>query len=212
MFSNKLAKDRVGVIGLGTGTIACYAEPGQHWTFYEIDPTIARIARDPRYFTFLKDCPAQIEVVLGDGRLSLARAPDRHFSLIVVDVFSSDAIPVHFLTHEAISLYLTKLADDGILLFNISNQYLNLKPVLGDLAGKAGLACLIRDDRNTNLVEEKSRKNGSIWVVMARRASDLGQVTDDHRWKPLPGRPGARIWSDDFSNVLSVLKWSSSTE
>ena len=212
MFSNKLSKDRVGVIGLGTGTIACYAEPGQHWTFYEIDPTIARIARDPRYFTFLKDCPAQIEVVLGDGRLSLARAPDRHFSLIVVDVFSSDAIPVHFLTHEAISLYLTKLADDGILLFNISNQYLNLKPVLGDLAGKAGLACLIRDDRNTNLVEEKSRKNGSIWVVMARRASDLGKVTDDHRWKPLPGRPGARIWSDDFSNVLSVLKWSSSTE
>jgi len=212
MFSNKLSKDRVGVIGLGTGTIACYAEPGQHWTFYEIDPTIGRIARDPRYFTFLKDCPAQIEVVLGDGRLSLARAPDRHFSLIVVDVFSSDAIPVHFLTHEAISLYLTKLADDGILLFNISNQYLNLKPVLGDLAGKAGLACLIRDDRNTNLVEEKSRKNGSIWVVMARRASDLGKVTDDHRWKFLPGRPGARIWSDDFSNVLSVLKWSSSTE
>jgi spermidine synthase len=211
-FSDKSAEDRIGVIGLGTGTMACYAEPGQHWTFYEIDPTIARIARDPRYFTFLKDCPAQIEVVLGDGRLSLARAPDRHFRLIVVDVFSSDAIPVHFLTHEAIRLYLTKLADDGILLFNISNQYLNLKPVLGDLAGKAGLACLIRDDRNTNLVEEKSRKNGSIWVVMARRTSDLGKIPNDHRWKFLPSRPGARIWSDDFSNVLSVLKWTSSIE
>jgi hypothetical protein len=209
-FDKKPAKNHVAVIGLGTGTLVCYSRPGQNWTFYEIDPFVARIAHDPRYFTFLRDCPAKVEVILGDGRLSLAQAPDRHFDLIVLDVFSSDAIPVHFLTQEALRLYLTKLSDEGILLFHISNKYLDLKPVLGDLAGKAGLACFIRDDAYWDPAKERARKIGSIWAVIARRTSDLGQLPEDRRWEPLQGRPGARPWSDDFSNILSVFKWSSS--
>jgi len=210
VFAQKPAINRVAAIGLGTGTLACYAQPGQRWTFYEIDPTVARIAHDPRYFTFLRDCPAKVEVILGDGRLSLARAADHHFDLIVLDVFSSDAIPVHFLTQEALKLYLAKLADEGILLFHISNKYLDLKPVLGDLAGKAGLACFVRDDTGWDPDKEKVRKIGSIWAVMARRTSDLGQLPKDRRWEPLRGRPEARPWTDDFSNILSVFKWSSS--
>jgi hypothetical protein len=209
VFSNKPTKNRVAIIGLGTGSLACYAEPGQNWTFYEIDPAVARIARDPRYFTFLRDCLARTDVVLGDGRLSLAQAPDGHFDLMVLDVFSSDAIPVHFLTREAINLYLTKLSGGGILLFHISNKYLNLKPVLGDLAAKASLTCLVRENRISTPAEEKARIIGSIWVVMARQTNDLGRLSEDRRWQPLPGRSGARVWSDDFSNVLSVLKWSS---
>jgi spermidine synthase len=153
-----------------------------------------------------------LDLILGDGRLSLARAPDSHFDLIVLDVFSSDAIPVHFLTQEALNLYLTKLSDGGILLFHISNKYLNLKPVLGDLTAKASLACLVREDRISSLAEEKARKIGSIWVVMARQTNDLGSLSDDRRWESLAGRPGARLWSDDFSNIFSVFKWSSSKD
>jgi hypothetical protein len=212
MFSNKPNRNRVAIIGLGTGSLACYAAPGQDWTFYEIDPAVARIARDPRYFTFLRDCPAKMDVILGDGRLSLAQAPDSHFDLIVLDVFSSDAIPVHFLTREAINLYLAKLSQGGILLFHISNKYLNLKPVLGDLAAKASLACFVRENRISSLAEEKAKKIGSIWAVMARQPNDLGSLSDDRRWEPLPGRPGARLWSDDFSNVFSVFKWSSAKD
>jgi SAM-dependent methyltransferase len=212
VFSNKPNKNRVAIIGLGTGSLACYAVPRQEWTFYEIDPAVARIARDPRYFTFLRDCPAKMDVVLGDGRLSLAQAPDGHFDLIVLDVFSSDAIPVHFLTREAINVYLKKLSDGGILLFHISNKYLNLKPVLGDLAANASLACLVQENRISSLAEEKAKKIGSIWVVMARQTNDLGSLFEDRRWEPLPGRRGARLWSDDFSNVLSVFKWSPSKD
>jgi SAM-dependent methyltransferase len=209
-FDKKPTKDRVAVIGLGTGTLACYAQPGQHWVFYEIDPIVARIAHDPLYFTFLDDCVAEVEVILGDGRLSLAQAPDRHFDLIVLDVFSSDSIPVHFLTQEALQLYLAKLSDGGILLFHISNKFLNLKPVLGDLAGKTGLTCFVRDDNNWNPAEEREKKIGSTWAVMARQPSDLGRLPKDGRWVTLQGRPEAKPWTDDFSNILGVFKWSSS--
>jgi hypothetical protein len=212
VFSNKPAQNRVGVIGLGAGSLACYAEPKQEWTFYEIDPAVVRIARDPRYFTFLTDCPAKVDVVLGDGRLSLAQASDHHFDLIVLDVFSSDAIPVHFLTREAVHLYLTKLSQGGILLFHISNKYLNLKPVLGDLAAKAGLTCLVRENRISSPAEENARIMGSIWVVMGRQTKDLGGLSEDRRWKPLLARPGAKVWSDDFSNIFSVFKWSPSQD
>ena len=157
-FSRKSSKSRVAIIGLGTGTMACYGEPGQNWTFYEIDPAVERIARDKRYFTFLRDSPAKVEVVLGDARLSLAKAPDHQYDLIVLDAFSSDAIPVHLITREALKLYLSKLADHGILAFHISNRYLNLKPVLGDLARDANLACLVQEDLKLDEAEKKAKK------------------------------------------------------
>jgi len=202
-------KSRVAIIGLGTGSMACYGKPGQQWTFFEIDPAVERIARDKRYFTFVSECPAKVDVVLGDARLSLARTPDHRYDIIILDAFSSDAIPVHLLTREAMKLYLTKLADGGILAFHISNRYLNLKPVIGDLAWDAHLECLLQEDRKLSEVDIKGRKLGSDWVVMAHRKSDLGKLPEDPRWKPLPGRPGTRLWTDDFSNILGVLKWSS---
>jgi len=208
MFSSKSAKRQVAIIGLGTGTMACYGEPGQHFTFYEIDPSVERIARDNRYFTFLSDCPAKVEVVLGDARLSLKQMPDRHYDLIILDAFSSDAIPVHLITREALKLYLSKLADKGILVLHISNRYLNLKPVLGDLAQDASLTCLVREDMKLGEAEKKEKKTPSIWVLMGRRSSDLGNLVDDHRWKVLAGRPGVKVWTDDFSNIPSVFVWS----
>src|SRR5262249_45082582 len=133
----------VAVVGLGAGGLACYAEPGQRWAVYQIDPAVERVARDPRYFTYLSDCRAgRLDVVLGDARLRLREAPDHEFDLIVLDAFSSDAIPLHLLTREALHLYLDKLADHGLIAVHISNRFLDLAPVLGALARDADLACL----------------------------------------------------------------------
>src|SRR6185437_9470115 len=114
----------VGVIGLGAGGLAAYGRPGERWTFFELDPEVERIARDPRFFTYITDSRASIRVVLGDGRLSLGHEPDALLDLLVLDAFSSDAIPVHLLTREALQLYLQKLAPGGVLLFHLSNRYL----------------------------------------------------------------------------------------
>lgn len=205
-FSHKPKHQHVAIIGLGTGTMASYAWPRQHWTFYEIDPAVERLARDPRYFTFLPDCPAPVEVVLGDARLTLAKAPDRHYDLIVFDAFSSDAVPLHLISREAIRLYLAKLADGGMLVFNISNRFLDLKPVFGNLAQDAGLVCLFQDNW-VNEAEQNAFYIRSMWVVMARTQADLGELANDSRWSMLPGNPQTGVWTDDFSNVLSVFRW-----
>src|SRR5215217_5967491 len=123
----------VAVMGLGAGVMACYAQPGQEWTFYEIDPMIEQIARNPNLFTYLRDCPGEYPVVLGDARLKLAEAPDGKYGMIVGEAFSSDAIPVHLLTREATDMFLDKLDEDGVLVHHISNRHLELEPVVGDL-------------------------------------------------------------------------------
>jgi spermidine synthase len=199
---------QVAIIGLGTGSTVGYARPGQHWIFYEIDPAVVRIAKNNRYFTFLKDCPAEVSVVLGDARLSLANAPDHSYDLIVLDAFSSDAIPIHLLTREALKLYLSKLSESGVMVFHISNRYLDLKPILGNLASDMNLVCLAQDDMELSEAEKKAKKAPSTWVVMARRSPDLNRLAADRRWKVLSSTPGARLWTDDFSNIVSVFKWS----
>ncbi len=200
-------EDRVAVVGLGAGSLACYQQPGQQWTFYEIDPVVERIARDERYFTFLRDCAPNAPVVLGDARLSLAGAPDGGYTLLFLDAYSSDSTPIHLITREALALYLAKLAPDGVLAFHISNQYLDLRPVLGDLAQDAGLVCLSQDDLMLSEEESRLGKSASQWVVMARDRADLGTLAGDQRWRPLAGRPGASVWTDDFSSILDVLRW-----
>jgi len=199
------ARSRVAVIGLGTGSLACYGEPGQRWTFYEIDPTVARVARDPRLFTFLRDCPPDIDVVLGDARLSLTRAPSHQMDLLVVDAFNSDAIPVHLLTRQALALYLDKLSPDGMIAVHITNRYLDLRPVLGDLARDAGLSGLVREDRDVPETDHLAGKSASVWVVAARRPAALGRLGDDPRWRPLEAPAKPRVWTDDFSNIVSVF-------
>ena len=209
VFSGPKAKKEVAVIGLGTGTIACYGQAGQHFTFYEIDPAMERIARDPRYFTYLADCPAHVKVILGDARLSLRGAPESFYDMIILDAFSSDAIPIHLVTREALSLYLSKLKQGGVLVFHISNRYLDLQPVLGNLARDAGLAALSNCDLNLSDEDRKNKKLASAWVVMARQGQHLGGLTQDQRWRILPQRPGETLWTDDFYNIWSVFNWSS---
>jgi SAM-dependent methyltransferase len=200
--------EQVAIVGLGTGTIACYGKPGQHFVFYEIDPAVESIARDPRFFTYLQDSAATIEVVLGDARLSLKKAPDSSYDLIILDAFNSDAIPLHLLTREALGLYLSKLKPGGIIAFHISNRYLDLGPMLGNLAGDAGLYSFVQTDRYLTIPELNEHISSSTWVVMARDVADLGSLTSPW-WQPLTGRPGERPWTDDFSNILAAWNWRS---
>ena len=199
----------MAVIGLGTGTVACYGQPGQHFTFFEIDPAVERIARDPRYFTFLQDCPAQVKVVLGDARLSLQKIPDSSYDMIILDAFSSDAIPIHLMTREALALYRAKLKKGGILVFHISNRYLDLRRVLGALARDVGWIGLNQVDNQLSAKEIDEGKAPSSWVVMARDMQDLALLDPGARWRSLSRQPGQVLWTDDFSNILAVFDWNS---
>lgn len=196
---------RVAVLGLGAGTIACAAGPGQHVTFYEIDPAVVRVARDPQYFTFLKECPTEKEVVLGDGRLTLAGAPDKSYTLIVADAFTSDAVPVHLLTREALALYRAKTKDDGVIVYNVSNRYLDLAPVLGGLAADAGLVAFLQHFTRPEPQDEAGAD--SSWVVMARPGPTADALAKDARWEKIGPAPGTRLWTDHYSNILSVFRW-----
>jgi SAM-dependent methyltransferase len=202
-------KQRVGVIGLGAGSLSSYGARGQRWTFYEIDPAVEEIARDRRYFTFLKDCPADVDVILGDARLSLQRARDGQFGVLVLDAYTSDTIPLHLITREALALYQRKLAPDGVLIFHISNRHLRLERVLAALAQDSGLTCVVQSESVKNPMGEllATGKISSKWVVMARQPSTLTKLRYDPRWQLPPPRLQARLWTDDYASVFSVFTW-----
>ena len=192
--------------GLGCGTMVCYARSGQEFTFYEIDPTVKRIAEDEQLFTYLSDCGAgSHRIILGDGRRKLAEAPDGHFGLIVLDAFSSDAVPVHLLTREAFVVYLAKLAPHGMLVMHVSNRYLNLKPVVARAAANAGLVALVGHDVQSPR-KLRSGRLPSTYVAVARAWSDLEPLRGLPRWRELRPPRSGRLWTDDYSSILPCLK------
>jgi hypothetical protein len=199
------AAGEVAVVGLGVGSLASYAGPSQRWTIYEIDPAVEAVARNPAFFSYLRDCGVRCHVVIGDARVSLGRARPEQFGVLILDAFSSDAIPVHLLTREALSLYLSRLAPNGIIALHISNLHLSLSPVLGRLAEDQGLVALWQREPATagSLAEGKFP---SEWMVIARSRADLGALIDDPRWKPPVIAADTPLWTDDFSNILSVLR------
>ncbi len=192
----------IGMVGLGVGSLAAYGKPGQRMTFYEIDPVVRRIAGDPKWFTFLSDCKARLSVVAGDGRLSVAKAPDGGFGLLVLDAFSSDTIPVHLITREAMAMYLSKLAPGGLVAYHISNRYLDLAPVLAAEARDLGVASLVGEDSLLGEEELAAGKTASKWFVVAARAGDLDPLRRD--WQE--PKSAARAWTDDYSNVLGAFR------
>jgi hypothetical protein len=197
---------KVAVMGLGIGTLATYSEPGQQWTFYEIDPLVKKLALNPRYFTFLQEAKAPTSIVLGDGRLQLAAVPNGSYDVIVMDAFSSDSIPIHLVTREAVQLYFNKLTAHGLLVINISNRYINLEPVLGTLAQNLGLSTLRQLEQEISANEKAMGKSASHWVIFARNQKDFGNLLQDARWQPIPNNLQAPLWTDDFSNIFSVLR------
>jgi hypothetical protein len=226
-------KCNVAVIGLGTGTLSAYFEPGQHADIYEIDKKVVDIASNERFFTYLRDARAPIDIRLGDARLKLKDAAPHSYRLIVVDAFSSDAIPVHLMTREAVALYFDKLAEDGAVALHISNRHLNLAPVLGNIVRDLGLVGLNEYDSDMSA----SGKIGSNWVVLARNRQALEPLLERRQaarlavqgnlvlgatgatvmlpvpfaryalWDTLEDDPEQRTWTDDFSNIISVLRW-----
>jgi hypothetical protein len=194
----------IAVVGLGIGTLSAYGTDGQRWTIYEIDPAVERIARNPSYFSYLRHCGDRCRVVLGDARLSLATASPRQFGLIVLDAFSSDAVPMHLITSEALSLYLSRLSPGGVIAFNISNRHVLLSSILARLASSHGLVA--REQREIFKGGPWPKdKSESHWVFMARNPEDLGSLVQDPRWTAPKAAPSTALWTDDFSNIVSVL-------
>jgi predicted nucleic acid-binding protein len=193
---------QVAVIGLGTGSLACHRKEEEVWTFFEIDPVVVRIARDSRVFSFLSACGRNPPIVIGDARLTLA-ASARQYNLIVLDAFSSDAIPVHLLTREALAGYLAHLSRRGVLLFHISNRHLDLLPVIAAGAAKAGLSVIAKRDDRANNSSADYRSNALV-AVLARNAAELGDLPNRLGW--VFAQPqGISDWRDDYSNVLGAL-------
>ena len=196
--------DRVDAIGLGVGTLAAYGRPGERLTFYELDPAIARVAGDPRYFTYLRDSRADVEIVLGDGRRTIARVPDGTSDLVIVDAFSSDSVPVHLITREALELYVRKLRPGGLVAFHVTNRHLELAPVVARAARALGLAAVERNDRAAGA---RGDRTPSRWLVIARSPERLQPLLERAGWRA-PNVSAGRVWTDDYSNVLSVVEWS----
>jgi len=195
----------VGLVGLGAGALVAYARPGDSWTAYEIDPAVVAIARNTKWFTYIADAPVDLRVVTGDGRLTLTADRDARYDVLVLDAYSSDAIPVHLLTREAVALYANRLAPGGIMAFNISNRHLDLRPVVAAIARDQGLACRIRNDLDVTPDEYAAGRFPARVAVVAKSEADLGALAHDPRWVVPPLRPGLRLWTDDYSSLVAVF-------
>jgi SAM-dependent methyltransferase len=195
----------IGVVGLGAGTLACYAQPEQNWTFYELDPTVVDIAENSEYFNYLRLCSKNLNMVVGDARLSLISEPDDKFDLLVIDAFSSDSIPTHLLTQEAMQLYFNKLKPNGLLAFHITNRHLALKKVISDHARKLDFDGLIQEYQPENKIPLIVATD---WVVMAKNPEMLDPLRQTRlgNWQMLPIFFGVRSWTDDFTNIVNIWK------
>src|SRR5271165_404005 len=193
----------VGVIGLGAGELACYAQAGQIWTFHEIDPEVERIAR--RNFHFLGRCGNNPRVILGDARLTIEAVPDRHYDAIVIDAFSSDSIPLHLLTREALALYQRKLAADGIILFHISNRYLDLAPVIAALAEDAG--SLARHLLYLAPPSASEARLSAEVVAVGQPGKSLDYLPASAGWQDMATLPRPALWTDARSDIITRIKW-----
>src|ERR1700722_13930681 len=194
---------QVGVIGLGTGTVAAYGNPGDAIRFYEINPLVERLAR--HWFTFLHDSRARIEVILGDARLSLAAEKSQQFNVIVVDAFSGDAIPVHLLTREALALYRRHLQPGGVIVFHVSNQYINLEPVVAAIAQDGGMKAESVHSRG----DEQNGYYYADWILVTANETLLSQPEIVNNGFPTPLQADVRLWTDNYSSVFPLLKWHS---
>ena len=195
---------RVGLVGLGTGTTACYARGGEPWTYFEIDETVVRLATSGRLFTYIKECLPDVRIVLGDARRSLVAEPDGSYDLLAFDAFSSDAIPVHLMTREAVRMYRAKLRPYASMAFHVSNRYLQLEPVLAAIAQDEGLVAVARDD-SPDEDARNAMRYGSRWVVLAPDSITVRSLVD-RGWRPAERLAGVDAWTDDYSNIIRLLK------
>jgi hypothetical protein len=193
---------RVAAIGVGSGTLTCAAEPGETWKFFEIDQSMVDTARDPKYFTYVQNCQPDLKPVIGDARLTFAREPDGVYDLIIVDAYSSDAIPIHLATKEAMAIYKDKLSPQGVVLMHVSNRHLELASVVVGIADANGLKSWVYN-------EDSGRDGEYIFatnvVVSARNEADVGKLASSDKWEETDADANQRVWTDDYCNVLGAV-------
>lgn len=193
---------RVAVIGLGSGTLACASAPGENWKFFEIDQSMVDTARDPKYFTYIQRCEPDLKPVIGDARLTFAKEPDGAYDLIIVDAYSSDAIPIHLATEEAMAIYKEKLAPQGAVVMHVSNRHLELASVVVGIADA-------NDMKSWVFNEDSGRDNEYIFatnvVISAREEADVGTLAASDKWALTEAEDNQRVWTDDYSNVLGAV-------
>jgi hypothetical protein len=193
---------RVAVIGVGSGTLACASEPGETWKFFEIDQTMVDTARDPKYFSYIRNCEPDFKPVIGDARLTFAKEPDGVYDLIIVDAYSSDAIPIHLATEEAMKIYKDKLAPQGAVVMHVSNRHLELASVIVGIADANDLKSWVYS-------EDSGRDDEYIFatsvVVSAREETDVGKLASSDDWAETEADDKQRVWTDDYSNVLGAV-------
>jgi SAM-dependent methyltransferase len=197
---------RVGVIGLGVGSLAAYARPGDTWTFFELNPRVVDLAKN--YFSYLSDVPpgSEVKIETGDARLRLREGESGRFDVIVLDAFSSDAIPVHLMTREAIAIYRRALRPGGVLLAHISNRHVLLEPILAALAADAHMFAIGRDELDIDLGEREAEKASSHWVCLSDSWAPLESILPKNaQWRQLPPPANQKVWTDDFANVLAAM-------
>jgi hypothetical protein len=195
---------KYAVIGLGTGTLACRAEPGDTVHYYEIDPAIIRISSDPKNFSFLTECKPE-RIIVGDARLTLAEAPDATYDVIIVDAFSSDAIPIHLMTREAMAIYLKKLVPQGIVAIHVSNRHLELASVVAGIASANGMVSRVNEGSDVTESDADYIFLGTV-VVAARKDEDFGPIAaKSEHWEFQRPDPKQRVWTDDYSNIIGSI-------
>jgi hypothetical protein len=200
----------VGVVGLGAGALAAYAGNGVRMDFFEIDEAVIRIAENSRYFTYLADAKARqgatVRTMAMDGRLGLRAMPPASYDLIVIDAFSSDTIPTHLITRDAVAIYESRLKPRGLIAFHVSSRFFHLPPVVARIASDRGLVCYVRNDKDVPPEKSAQAMRPSVWVVLARDENDVGQLAHSApRWVRLVSNPGEPLWTDDYTNVLGAL-------
>jgi hypothetical protein len=208
ILSSAYSNARIGVLGLGVGTLACYAQPHQQWAFYEIDPLVVDIATKQGWFTFMANCAPNAAIHIGDARLTLAKQPSSSLDILVMDVFSSDTIPTHLLTREAFDIYDRVLSAQGVMLVHISNRYLDLEPVIASEAQARGWAAVLNKNDPTD-AEFDAGETTSVWVLITRSNDQLARSLPPNTqsaWRSLTLKPNMARWTDDHSSILSLLR------
>jgi hypothetical protein len=194
---------RMAVVGLGTGTLACYFEPGDTLDYYEIDPAVIRIATDPTRFSYLSRCAPDAAIIVGDARLTLSEGGRAPYDIIIVDAFTSDAIPIHLLTREAMGVYLARLAPGGLVLLHVSNRHMELGSVAAGIAADHALVALLNASDKGE--DEANYKFSSSVVAVAREDADFGALAQSDDWSEAEPGEGQRVWTDDYSNVIGAM-------
>jgi hypothetical protein len=207
LMDTKPFPQKIAVIGLGIGSMACYSHDGRSFDFFEIDPTVRRIAEDKSLFTYLSDCGSPYTITMGDGRLQMAQKQDQSYDMIIIDVFTSDNIPVHVMTREAYQTYFSKLKDDGVIVAHLSNNFLDLVPVVDSISDSLGMVSLFKIGLSQKIADDTIESAQSIYGVLAKNPNVLSALSADLAWTVYAGHAAKHPWTDDYASVTTAF-WS----